>query len=42
MELRMAEISDIETGNAFLPGFIERFNARFAVAPVRPRTSIGR
>src|SRR3954466_2383987 len=35
-ELRMAGVSDIETGNAFLPGFIERFNARFAVAPVRP------
>ena len=35
-ELRMAGISDIEAGNAFLPGFIERFNARFAVAPARP------
>jgi Homeodomain-like domain len=34
-ELRMAGVSDIEAGNAFLPGFIERFNARFAVAPVR-------
>ena len=34
-ELRMAEISDIEAGNAFLPGFMERFNARFAVAPAR-------
>jgi hypothetical protein len=34
-ELRMAGISDIATGNAFLPGFIERFNARFAVVPAR-------
>jgi hypothetical protein len=35
-ELRMAEISGIEAGNAFLPGFTARFNARFAVAPARP------
>jgi hypothetical protein len=35
-ELRMAEISDIEAGNAFLPGFMARFNARFAVVPARP------
>ena len=35
-ELRMAKISDIEAGNAFLPGFMARFNARFAVAPARP------
>jgi hypothetical protein len=35
-ELRMAEISGIEAGNAFLPGFMARFNARFAVAPARP------
>jgi hypothetical protein len=32
----MAGISDLAAGNAFLPGFIERFNARFAVAPARP------
>jgi hypothetical protein len=32
-ELRMAEISSIEAGNAFLPGFMARFNTRFAVAP---------
>jgi hypothetical protein len=31
-ELRMAGISDIEAGNAFLPGFLARFNARFAVS----------
>ena len=35
-ELRLAGISDLVAGNAFLPGFIERFNARFAVAPARP------
>lgn len=32
----MAGITDIEAGNAFLPGFVERFNARFALAPARP------
>src|SRR5215203_1870700 len=35
-ELRMAKISDLAAANAFLPGFIERFNARFAVAPACP------
>lgn len=35
-ELRLAGISGIEAGNAFLPGFMERFNARFAVVPARP------
>src|ERR671913_1343241 len=35
-ELRTAGISGIEAGNAFLPGFMARFNARFAVAPARP------
>ncbi|HVI19331.1 MAG TPA: ISNCY family transposase, partial [Gaiellales bacterium] len=35
-ELRMAGIGGIEAGNAFLPGFMARFNARFAVAPARP------
>lgn len=35
-ELRLAGISDMETGNAFLEGFIERFNARFAKVPARP------
>lgn len=34
-ELRLAGISDLEAGNAFLPSFIERFNARFAVVPAR-------
>src|SRR3954447_8498332 len=35
-ELRMAEIGSIEAGNAFLPGFLARFNDRFAVTPARP------
>lgn len=35
-ELRLAEIDGMEAGNAFLPGFMERFNARFAVSPARP------
>lgn len=35
-ELRTAGISTIEAGNAFLPAFMARFNARFAVTPARP------
>ena len=34
-ELRLAEVSSIEAGNAFLPGFMERFNERFALRPVK-------
>lgn len=34
-ELRLAGICDMETGNAFLPGFMEHYNARFAVIPAR-------
>lgn len=34
-ELRLAGISDIEAGNAFLPSFIEHFNAKFAKSPAR-------
>lgn len=34
-ELRLAGISDIEAANAFLPGFMERYNARFAKVPRR-------
>jgi len=34
--LRLAGISDIDTANAFLPGFIEAYNERFAVAPQNP------
>lgn len=35
-ELRLAGIADMEAGNAFLEGFKERFNVRFAKAPARP------
>ena len=35
-ELRLAGISDMESANAFLPVFMERYNARFAKAPRRP------
>ena len=35
-ELRLADISSMETGNAFLPGFTERFNSKFAKAPAKP------
>ncbi|MGN6775915.1 ISNCY family transposase [Rhizobium sp.] len=34
-ELRLAGICDMETGNAFLPGFMEHYNARFAIIPAR-------
>jgi hypothetical protein len=34
-ELRLAGISDMETGNAFLPGFMSDYNARIAIAPAR-------
>lgn len=34
-ELRLAGISDIAAANAFLPGFTERFNTKFAKAPRR-------
>lgn len=34
-ELRLAGISDMEAGNAFLPGFMAAYNARFAIAPAR-------
>lgn len=36
--LRLAGISDIAAANAFLPGFMDRYNARFAkpAAPRRP------
>jgi hypothetical protein len=34
-ELRLAEISSMDAGNAFLPSFVERFNERFAVRPVK-------
>lgn len=36
VEMRLKDISTIEEANAFLPGFIERFNARFAVEAADP------
>lgn len=35
-ELRLASIDNMEAGNAFLPGFMEDYNTRFAIAPARP------
>jgi hypothetical protein len=35
-ELRLEAISDMAAGNAFLPGFVERYNHRFAKTPHRP------
>ncbi|KAB2692587.1 ISNCY family transposase [Ochrobactrum sp. Kaboul] len=35
-ELRLAGIDNMEAGNAFLPGFMEDYNTRFAIAPARP------
>lgn len=34
-ELRLAGISDMDAANAFLPGFTDRYNAKFAKAPRR-------
>lgn len=36
IELRLACISTMDEANAFLPGFIDRFNERFAVEPADP------
>lgn len=35
-EMRLAGVSTMEAGNTHLAGFVERFNARFAVPPARP------
>jgi hypothetical protein len=35
-ELRLAGAATMDEGNAFLPGFMERYNARFARIPARP------
>jgi transposase len=35
-ELRIAGISDMEDGNAFLGGFMESYNAKFAKPPAKP------
>ncbi len=34
-ELALKGITTLEDGNTFLPGFVERFNSRFAVPPAR-------
>jgi transposase len=34
-ELRLADISDMDTANAFLPSFTDRYNAKFAKTPRR-------
>ncbi len=34
-ELRLAGIDGMEAGNAFLPGFMDDYNARFAIVPAR-------
>ena len=35
-ELRLENICDVEAGDAFLPGFMERFIERFALQPAAP------
>ncbi len=35
-DLRLENVCDIDTGNAFLPGFLERFNERFALPAAKP------
>ncbi|MEL7218928.1 MAG: ISNCY family transposase, partial [Pseudomonadota bacterium] len=35
-ELRIAGVSNMEDGNAFLSGFIERYNGKFAKVPAKP------
>jgi hypothetical protein len=34
-ELRLAEISDMNAGNAFLPGFMKQYNEKFAIPAVK-------
>jgi transposase len=38
-ELRLQGITTLEQANAFLPGFIQRYNARFAKAPQDPQSA---
>jgi hypothetical protein len=38
-EMRLHEISSIEQANAFLPGFIRRYNKRFAKEPRNPQSA---
>lgn len=39
VELKLANINCVEEANAFFPGFISRFNARFAVEPACPEAA---
>jgi transposase len=39
LELRLAGIKSLKEANAFLPGFIKRFNAHFAVVPREPQSA---
>lgn len=39
LELRLAGIKSIKEANSFLPGFIKRFNAHFAVVPREPQSA---
>jgi len=39
LELRLAGIKSLGEANAFLPGFIKRFNAHFAVVPRDPQSA---
>jgi len=41
-ELRLAEISTMEEANRFLEGFLEHYNARFAVPPEEPGSAYRR
>jgi Winged helix-turn helix len=34
-DLRLADVNNMEDGNAFLPGFMALYNARFAIHPAR-------
>ncbi len=38
-ELRLAGISTLQAANAFLPGFMERYNTRFAKEPQDPQSA---
>ena len=35
-ELRLENVCDMDTGNRFLPGFLKRFNERFALHAAKP------
>jgi len=39
LEMRLAGIKSLKEANAFLPGFIRQFNARFAVVPREPQSA---